>query len=62
MALQYLIVFIILAICLVWAGHQAYLTFTNIDSACKGCPLKQNCSRHDRQHRRYPQGCERKNR
>lgn len=59
MTIQYIIITIILGVCLCYAGYRVYITLTDSNSACKDCQLKDACTRHARQHKQYPDGCER---
>lgn len=58
MILQYIIVGIILAFCLGYAGYRLYRTATDRKSACRDCSLKDACTRYGHPSKHHPQGCD----
>lgn len=59
MTIQYIITGCIVLICIGIAVYRAYRMMTDAGSACKGCQLKETCTKHAGNRRRRPQECER---
>ena len=59
MVVQYIIIALILGICLALVSFWVYRTLTDTTSACRGCQLKDACTRHARKQKEFPHGCNR---